>query len=121
MSKLPSTAAVEFCHVYYCLSNNNALLANFSLAVFEGEVLVLLGRSGAGKTTALKLINRLLDPTQGEVLVEGTSTLVWNPIRLRRYIGYAIQEGGLFPHFTVERNVGLVPSLEGWETARIHR
>jgi osmoprotectant transport system ATP-binding protein len=119
MSGSPSTAVVDFIHVHYCLSGRSALLTDVNLAVREGEVLVLLGRSGAGKTTALKLVNRLLDPTHGEVRVEGTSTLAWSPIRLRRRIGYAIQEGGLFPHFTVERNVGLVPALERWEPARI--
>jgi osmoprotectant transport system ATP-binding protein len=121
MSSSPSTAAVDFVHVHYCLPGKQALLTDVNLAVHDGEFLVLLGRSGAGKTTALKLINRLLDPTQGEVRVEGTSTLEWSPIRLRRRIGYAIQEGGLFPHFTVERNVGLVPALEGWEPARIEQ
>lgn len=80
----------------------------------------MLGRSGSGKTTTLKLINRLLVPTEGEVLVEGRATTAWDPIRLRRGIGYVIQEVGLFPHFTVERNVGLVPALEGWEADCIH-
>ncbi len=75
--------------------------------------MVLLGRSGSGKTTLLKLINRLLESTCGEIFVEGRSTRAWNPIRLRRRIGYVIQESGLFPHFTVEQNVGLVPTLEG--------
>ena len=119
MSGAPPTAVVEFAHVHYCLPSSRTLLADLNLVAHEGEVLVLLGRSGAGKTTALRLVNRLLDPTQGEVRVEGTSTLAWSPIRLRRRIGYAIQEGGLFPHFTVERNVGLVPTLEHWEPARI--
>jgi len=78
-----------------------------------------LGRSGSGKTTTLKLINRLLEPTSGEVLVEGRRTTDWDPICLRRRIGYVIQEVGLFPHFTIARNVGLVPSLEGWEAPRV--
>jgi osmoprotectant transport system ATP-binding protein len=78
----------------------------------------LLGESGCGKTTTLKLVNRLLIPTSGEVLVEGKSTTSWDPIALRRRIGYVIQEGGLFPHFTIARNVGLVPTLSGWEQAR---
>ena len=82
--------------------------------VKRGETLVLLGRSGSGKTTTLKLINRLLEPTNGEVRVEGKPTTEWNAIELRRHIGYVIQESGLFPHFTVERNVGLVPRLKGW-------
>ena len=85
----------------------------------RGETLVLLGRSGSGKTTTLKLINRLLDPSQGEIQVEGKSTLEWDAIRLRRTIGYVIQDAGLFPHFTVERNVGLVPQLERWPAEKI--
>jgi osmoprotectant transport system ATP-binding protein len=96
-----------------------ALLADLSLRVERGETLVLLGRSGSGKTTTLKLINRLLEPTSGEVLVDGRRTTDWDPIRLRRRIGYVIQEVGLFPHFTIARNVGLVPQLEGWPLERI--
>ncbi len=111
--------AVEFRNVGFRLVNGKTLLAGLSLDVYQGETLVLLGRSGCGKTTTLKLINRLLDPTEGEVIVEGTSTIQWDPIRLRRRIGYVIQEIGLFPHFTVEDNVGLVPRLEGWEAERI--
>jgi osmoprotectant transport system ATP-binding protein len=82
---------------------------------------VLLGKSGCGKTTTLKLINRLLEPTSGQVLVENKATTEWDPIRLRRRTGYVIQEGGLFPHFTVENNVGLVPSLERWDKERIEK
>lgn len=95
------------------------ILKSFSLEVNRGETLVLLGRSGSGKTTALKLVNRLLEPSAGEVRVEGRSTLAWDPIRLRRRIGYVIQEAGLFPHFTVERNVALVPQLEKWPQKRV--
>jgi osmoprotectant transport system ATP-binding protein len=95
------------------------LICNVSLAVFPGETLVLLGRSGSGKTTLLRLINRMLVPSSGEVLVEGRATTAWNPIRLRRHIGYVIQEAGLFPHFTVAENVGLVPALEKWDADRI--
>lgn len=90
------------------------ILKGLSFEVREGETLVLLGRSGSGKTTALKLVNCLLEPNSGEVLVEGRATTEWDPIRLRRRIGYVIQEAGLFPHFTVERNIGLVPELEHW-------
>src|SRR6185295_4305910 len=90
-----------------------------TFSVQQGETLVLLGESGCGKTTTLKLINRLLSPTSGEVMVEGKSTAAWDPIQLRRRTGYVIQEGGLFPHFNVANNIGLVPALEGWEQARI--
>jgi osmoprotectant transport system ATP-binding protein len=89
------------------------------LDVARGETLVLLGRSGSGKTTTLKLINALRLPSEGSVLVEGRATSAWEPHRLRRRIGYVIQDVGLFPHFTVGRNVGLVPTLEGWPRERI--
>ena len=118
----PSAAAVEFRNVSYRLDRGGAtLLHGLNLSVRRGELMVLLGRSGSGKTTTLKLINRLLDPSSGEVLVEGRASTEWNPIQLRRGIGYAIQEVGLFPHFTVERNIGLVPALEGWPRDRIHQ
>lgn len=81
---------------------------------------MLLGRSGSGKTTALRLVNRLIEPAGGAVYVEGRSTLEWDPIELRRRIGYVIQEIGLFPHFTVARNAGLVPELQKWPAAKIH-
>ncbi len=96
------------------------LVEDLNFAVGRGETLVLLGRSGSGKTTTLKLVNRLHEPSAGEVVVEGLATTAWDPIRLRRRVGYVIQETGLLPHFTVERNVGLVPRLEGWEDDRIH-
>jgi len=95
------------------------IISLLNLSVLAGETLVLLGESGCGKTTTLKLVNRLLMPTSGTVLVEGRSTADWDPIRLRRRTGYVIQEGGLFPHFTVEQNVALVPRLERWDEARI--
>jgi osmoprotectant transport system ATP-binding protein len=89
------------------------------LEVRRGETLVLLGESGCGKTTTLRLVNRLLEPTAGEVLVEGKDTRAWDAIELRRRTGYVIQDAGLFPHFTVGRNVGLVPTLEGWDVERV--
>ena len=110
---------IEFRRVSFRAANAHLLLSDLSLSVRRGETLVLLGRSGSGKTTTLKLINRLLEPSAGEVQVEGRSTFEWDPIRLRRSIGYVIQEAGLFPHFTVERNVGLVPQLEQWEPEKI--
>jgi len=99
--------------------SRHALVSNISFAVRPAETLVLLGRSGSGKTTLLKLVNRLLLPSAGQVLVEGRPTSAWDPIRLRRGIGYVIQEAGLFPHFTVAENIGLVPALENWNAARI--
>ncbi len=110
--------AIEFRHARYRLPGGKELLRDVNFTVGRGETLVLLGRSGAGKTTALKLINRLLDPSEGEVRVEGRSTLAWDPIALRRHIGYVIQETGLFPHFTVEQNISLVPRLERWPEER---
>jgi osmoprotectant transport system ATP-binding protein len=112
------SAIVEFREVTYRIAGRD-ILSNFSLAIESGETVVLLGRSGSGKTTALKMVNALLFPTAGEVLVDGKPTTAWDPVRLRRRIGYVIQEVGLFPHFTVERNVGLVPRLEGWDEPKI--
>src|ERR1700693_3821268 len=110
---------IEFRHVSYQLNGGQELLSEVTFTVQRGETLVLLGRSGAGKTTALKLINRLLEPSRGEVLVEGRATIEWDAIELRRHIGYVIQEIGLFPHFTVEQNISLVPRLERWDDSRI--
>ncbi len=110
--------AVEFRDVNFS-RNHRDLLSNLNFTIRRGEALVLLGRSGSGKTTTMKLINRLFTPTEGEVLFDGVPTVKWDPIKLRRQIGYVIQETGLFPHFTIERNVGLVPSLEGWKPKQI--
>jgi len=109
---------VEFRSAGYTI-NGRALLEDISFQVESGETIVLLGRSGSGKTTTLRLINRLLEPTSGEIIVEGKRTLDWDAIRLRRRIGYVIQEIGLFPHFTVARNVALVPSLEAWPEEKV--
>jgi len=86
-----------------------------NLSLEAGTTTAVLGRSGSGKTTLLRMVNRLLEPTSGTVLVEGVATIASDPIQLRRGIGYVIQETGLFPHFTIERNIGLVPELEGWQ------
>jgi osmoprotectant transport system ATP-binding protein len=111
--------AIEFRHVYYRVPGRPALLNDVSFAVRRGETLVFLGRSGAGKTTALKLINRLIETSEGDVCVEGRPTAEWDAIALRRHIGYVVQEVGLFPHFTVAENVALAPRLEGWTKQRI--
>ena len=111
---------VEFRDVSYRVPGLSApIIDHLSANVMRGETLVLLGESGCGKTTTLRLVNRLLTPTSGAVLIEGKNTSQWDPIRLRRRAGYVIQDAGLFPHFTVARNVALVPSLEGWEEDRV--
>jgi len=111
---------VEFCDVVYAIAGRT-ILSGINFAVEAGETLILLGRSGSGKSTALKLTNGMLFPSQGRVLVDGKSTREWNPIALKRRIGYVIQDVGLFPHFTVARNVGLVPRLDGWKEPDVER
>lgn len=109
---------VEFQQVEFAVGGRS-LLSDLNFNIQVGEFLALLGRSGSGKTTTMKLINRLLTPTAGVVRVQGKATTEWDPIQLRRQIGYVIQETGLFPHFTIERNVGLVPTLQGWKPLQI--
>jgi osmoprotectant transport system ATP-binding protein len=111
---------VEFRDVSYEIAGR-PILSDLNIGVEAGETLVLLGRSGSGKTTTLKMINGMLFPTRGQVLVDHRPTTDWDPIKLRRRIGYVIQEVGLFPHFTVGDNVGLVPKLEGWSATDIER
>jgi osmoprotectant transport system ATP-binding protein len=117
-------STIEFRDVTYRILPNpfqnreRRIVSDISLAVSSGETVVLLGRSGSGKTTLLKLINRLLVPTNGQVFVRGRPTSEWDPISLRRGIGYVIQEAGLFPHYTVAQNVALVPTLEKWSADR---
>jgi osmoprotectant transport system ATP-binding protein len=109
---------VQFRDVALRLADGRPIVSGISFDVRPGEILVLLGRSGSGKTTTLKLINRLLLPSEGKVTVEGRSTVEWDPTKLRRRIGYVIQEIGLFPHFTVAQNVAVVPTLESWDEQR---
>jgi osmoprotectant transport system ATP-binding protein len=116
---LTSEIIVDFRDVSFQI-DHRLLLSHLKFSIYQGEALVLLGRSGSGKTTTLKLINHLLIPSQGQVLIENIPTTKWDTIKLRRRIGYVIQETGLFPHFTIAENVGLVPSLEKWPTQKIH-
>src|SRR5438128_4385038 len=110
---------VEFAAGSFAVNGGPAIIDRLSLTVHPGETMVLLGESGCGKTTTLRLVNRLLAPTSGDVFVEGKATSAWDPISLRRRTGYVIQEAGLFPHFTIEENIALVPSLERWDESRI--
>ncbi len=110
--------AIEFRDASFARGSRR-VLDHFSLAVDAGVVFALVGRSGAGKTTILKLINRLLLPDGGAVLVEGRDTREWNPIHLRRRVGFVLQDVGLFPHLTVRDNVAVVPDLERWPAERV--
>jgi osmoprotectant transport system ATP-binding protein len=118
MPPTPPIPVIQFREVAYRVDGAQ-ILSGLSLQVAFGETLVLLGRSGSGKTTTLKLVNGLLFPTAGEVRVNGVSNSEVDVVQLRRSIGWVIQEGGLFPHFTVERNIGLVPKISGWPADRI--
>src|SRR5476649_2077648 len=113
--------AIEFRDVMFDRRAGPRVLDHFDLAVELGEVLALVGRSGAGKTTLLQLVNRLLLPDSGAVIVEGRNTREWDPIRLRRRVGYVLQDVGLFPHMTVAGNVAVIPRLEGWTPDRTAR
>jgi len=113
-------AAVEFRDVSFRHPDGTAVLDGLTFVVQPGEVMALLGRSGAGKSTVLRLVNRMLLPTHGSVLVDGIDTREWDAIVLRRRIGYVLQEGGLFPHMSVADNVGVVARLESWPPAQMH-
>jgi len=117
MPDVPSTL-VEFEDVEFSHSADAPIVKRVTLSCTTGHTLAIVGRSGAGKSTMLKLVNRLLLPTSGTVRVQGRDTREWDPIRLRRSIGYVMQDPGLFPHMTVEENVSVVPRLERWDHAR---
>jgi osmoprotectant transport system ATP-binding protein len=117
---MSTTAAIEFRKVSYRLPNGRALLNGVTLAVDTGTTVALLGKSGSGKTTLLRTVNRMHGISGGDVLVRGRSIFEQELIALRRSIGYVIQETGLFPHFSVERNIGLVLEIEGRSRAEIH-
>src|SRR6476619_1973564 len=120
MNESTNKPLVEFKDVSFSHASSAVpIISHLNFSVHPGETLVLLGESGCGKTTTLRLVNRLLLPSSGTVLVEGRSTTAWDPIQLRRRTGYVIQEAGLFPHFSVEQNIALVPRLEKWDEERI--
>ena len=105
-------AAIAFEQVGLTTPDGRVILDHVDLTIGSGSTTALLGRSGSGKTTLLRTVNRLIEPTAGRVMVEGKATTDWDPIALRRSIGYVIQETGLFPHFDAERNVGAVLEIE---------
>lgn len=107
------SVAVEFRNVSYTTAQGRALLHHISLSIEEGSIVAILGRSGSGKTTLMRTVNRMLEPTDGEVQVQQENVLTADIIALRRGIGYVIQETGLFPHCTVERNAGMVLEISG--------
>ena len=102
-----------------CARGSTPVLKRLSLQIGDGETVALVGRSGAGKSTALKLINRMLEPDHGRVVVDGRDTRAWDTTALRRRTGYMLQEVGLFPHMNVARNIGIVPTLLRWDASRI--
>lgn len=106
-------ATIVFADTCYDI-NGLRLVGPLDFSVGAGETVILLGESGSGKTTTLRLINRLLEPTSGAVFVDGKDITAWDPVRLRRRIGYVIQEVGLLPHLSVAQNVAIVPVLEKW-------
>ena len=115
---MSAAAFVEYDGASVHASATRPILDQLTLSVMEGEVLALIGRSGSGKTTALRLVNALVRPTRGAVRVAGRATTDWDPISLRRRTGYVIQEIGLMPHLTVASNAGIVAELERWDAAR---
>ncbi len=94
-------------------------VADLSMEIYEGEIVVLVGPSGCGKTTTMKMINRIIEPTSGRIFLEGEDVTKSNPDKLRRRIGYVIQQIGLFPHMTIADNIATVPKMLGWDKQRI--
>lgn len=115
MDREPILEAVEVAKTY---GDGTAALAGVTLAVHPGETVALVGESGSGKTTLLRTFNRMIEPSAGAVRIEGKPAADLDPIALRRRIGYVPQDGGLIPHWRVERNVELVPRLLGWDRDR---
>ena len=103
-----------------CVIAGRTILHDINLTVDEGETVVLLGRSGCGKTTLLRAVNGLVEPASGEIRFEGKPAIQWDPIQLRRRMGYVMQHAGLFPHWTVEANVATVPRLENWPPEKVN-
>lgn len=118
---MPDFAAVEFRSVSKVFGDGTTAVNQVSFNIAPGQFVALLGPSGCGKTTTLRLINRLEEPSSGEILVRGQDVTQQSPETLRRSIGYVIQEGGLFPHLTVATNVAMVPRLLNWPTEKVHR
>src|SRR3990170_7555329 len=112
-------AVVEYRGVTKRFRGGTVALDDLSLEVPAGAICALVGPSGGGKTTALKTVNRLIEPTAGQVLIDGKDVLQEDPVALRRRIGYVIQQVGLFPHRTIAENVATVPELVGWDRARV--
>ncbi len=111
--------AIVFDHVSFTYANGGVVVADLNLEIATGELFALVGRSGAGKSTLLRLVNRLALPAGGRVLVDGRDTREWEPIALRRRIGFVQQDVGLFPHMTVAENIGLLARIERWPPERI--
>ncbi|HSF39561.1 MAG TPA: ATP-binding cassette domain-containing protein [Thermoanaerobaculia bacterium] len=115
---MPPEPTLEAAGVSKTYGDGTVALADVSLAVRPGETVALVGESGSGKTTLLRLFNRMVEPSAGEVRVEGKPAAGLDPIALRRRVGYVPQDGGLLPHWKVAKNVELVPRLLGWERER---